>query len=267
MKKKLLAFLCVIACILSLAACGKKEYTTAEETNIANAEKCAQSLIQLTQMLGTQEQLSMLTSQYRKHETEQMLEYYTYQLFGTPVTAELGVFEGMLTTYVQALNDMGGEITVGECTPEIQGKDIVISYALEGPEANGTFTFKFTNDSFTKLTAAEAVAHLSIKQNLQKAGKNMGNAGLNTILGMGVVFSVLILISLIISSFNLFKKQPKPVPATAKPAEVVTETEELTDDTELVAVIMAAISAYESANGGSADGFVVRSIRRANRRN
>ena len=43
--------------------------------------------------------------------------------------------------------------------------------------------------------------------------------------------------------------------------------EELTDDTELVAVIMAAISAYESANGGSADGFVVRSIRRANRRN
>ena len=62
------------------------------------------------------------------------------------------------------------------------------------------------------------------------------------------------------------------VKATVKPAakavvadnNVVTQIEqreeqELVDDTELVAVIAAAIAAYE---GTSTDGFVVRSIRR-----
>ena len=41
--------------------------------------------------------------------------------------------------------------------------------------------------------------------------------------------------------------------------EQIEEKEELVDDTELVAVIAAAIAAYE---GTSTDGFVVRSIRR-----
>ena len=41
------------------------------------------------------------------------------------------------------------------------------------------------------------------------------------------------------------------------------EKEELSDDLELVAVISAAIAAYEGS--GSTDGFVVRSIRKANK--
>ena len=41
--------------------------------------------------------------------------------------------------------------------------------------------------------------------------------------------------------------------------EVQEDAQELADDTELVAVIAAAIAAYE---GTSTDGFVVRSIRR-----
>ena len=48
-----------------------------------------------------------------------------------------------------------------------------------------------------------------------------------------------------------------PVETVVAPAETVEE--QLTDDTELVAVIAAAIAAYE---GTSTDGFVVRSIRR-----
>ena len=47
---------------------------------------------------------------------------------------------------------------------------------------------------------------------------------------------------------------PAPVPAAA-------EEEDLTDDLELVAVITAAIAAYDNT---SADGLVVRSIKRAN---
>ena len=95
---------------------------------------------------------------------------------------------------------------------------------------------------------------------------------LNTLLGMGTVFVVLILISFIISAFNLVPKiqasfAPKkaevaPVPEP-EPAAPVVEEEDLSDDMELVAVIAAAIATYE---GTSVEGFRVRSIRRAGRK-
>ena len=98
----------------------------------------------------------------------------------------------------------------------------------------------------------------------------MARAGLNTLIGMGTVFVVLILISLIISCFGLIPKMQEKfkkkatTPEKAAPAPVqaaAVEEEELSDDTELVAVIAAAIAAYE---GTSTDGFRVRSIKRAN---
>ena len=104
-------------------------------------------------------------------------------------------------------------------------------------------------------------------------GEKMATAGLNTVICMSIVFAVLIFISLLISCFKIFpylEEQKKVKAAAAKAAKtennVVTQIEqreeqeqELADDTELVAVIAAAIAAYE---GTSTDGFVVRSIRR-----
>ena len=96
------------------------------------------------------------------------------------------------------------------------------------------------------------------------AGK-LADAGINTLLGMGTAFAVLILISLIISLFPMIgkigKKQPAPAPAKTAAPEVV-EEEDLSDDEELVAVIAAAIAAYEGSTSASGDGFVVRSIRK-----
>lgn len=102
-------------------------------------------------------------------------------------------------------------------------------------------------------------------------GEIMAKAGMNTLIGMGTVFVVLILISLIISCFTFIskfekrqKKQEAPAPAAAAPVvEQIAAKEELSDDTELVAVIAAAIAAYEGA--ASTDGFVVRSIRKSNK--
>ena len=114
----------------------------------------------------------------------------------------------------------------------------------------------------------------------------MRNAAVNTIIGMGIVFVVLILMVWIISLFkyvpmiqvkfekleeavgSIFKKkstEPVKKETTSKPVakpEVVEEIEEenLVDDLELVAVITAAIAAMENT---SADGLVVRSIKRS----
>jgi sodium pump decarboxylase gamma subunit len=97
---------------------------------------------------------------------------------------------------------------------------------------------------------------------------NMKRAALNTLMGLGTVFAVLVFLMFMISLFkyipgNNTKKQgsapaPAPVPVPVPAAE------ELTDDTELIAVIAAAIAASEGA--ANTDGFVVRSIRKVNRK-
>jgi sodium pump decarboxylase gamma subunit len=109
-------------------------------------------------------------------------------------------------------------------------------------------------------------------------------AGLNTLLGMGVTFSVLIILIGVISMFNLIpyfqeRRRNKAAAAAAVSRSIVKEADEetsyhlpsaeeeledLTDDLALVAVISAAIAAYEGQT--TADGFVVRSIRKARRK-
>ena len=94
----------------------------------------------------------------------------------------------------------------------------------------------------------------------------MQKAGLNTLLGMGTVFAVLLFMSFLISLFKyvpmlINKKEEKEEPVQKEAvAQVVNASDEAEmDETELVAVIAAAIAAYE---GTTTDGFVVRSIKR-----
>lgn len=106
-------------------------------------------------------------------------------------------------------------------------------------------------------------------------GERMQRAALNTLIGMGTVFLVLIIIIGVISLFKFIpmlqdrftKKNAGEVQGedegTATQAVNAQEDADVSDDLELVAVIAAAIAASEGA--ASADGFVVRSIRRANR--
>ena len=103
-----------------------------------------------------------------------------------------------------------------------------------------------------------------------EVGEKMEQAGLNTLMGLGIVFLMLIFLSFLISQFKhiskLTEKNKPAAPAALAPAPapaVVEEEpeEELADDGELVAVIAAAIAAYEGST--STDGFVVRSIKRS----
>ena len=103
-------------------------------------------------------------------------------------------------------------------------------------------------------------------------GEKLENAGLNTLLGMGMAFAILIIISLIISLFPVLiggdkKKKKEEVQIVEKAMDntinQIAEQEELVGDAELVAVIAAAIAAYEGSGG--TDGFRVRSIRKVNK--
>ncbi|HCL04156.1 MAG TPA: hypothetical protein DHW61_17400 [Lachnoclostridium phytofermentans] len=105
----------------------------------------------------------------------------------------------------------------------------------------------------------------------------METALLNTVMGMSIVFLVLWLISGIIGLFKHINKLEMALKQKKKPIEIKSETvsrqpatvEEIdvTDDLELVAVITAAIHAYEASNGNPvpANGLYVRSIRKVNK--
>lgn len=100
----------------------------------------------------------------------------------------------------------------------------------------------------------------------------MAEAGLNTLMGMCIVFTALIFISFIIRLFGLIPKIQEKAKAKKEgkndasvgidnAVEQITASEEnLADDLELVAVITAAIAAFEGS--APSDGLVVRSIKR-----
>lgn len=108
-------------------------------------------------------------------------------------------------------------------------------------------------------------------------GETMAKAGMNTLMGISIVFVVLVMISLIISLLkyvpglvdkiaSIFSGEAKAedaggVDLAIRQIEEQETEEELADDGELVAVITAAIMA-SMGDSAPADGLVVRSIRR-----
>lgn len=107
----------------------------------------------------------------------------------------------------------------------------------------------------------------------------MAEAAVNTVIGISVVFLALLFISFVISLFKYINKfeqkladkkagktAPAPQPAAPTPAPVAEAAPE-TDDLELIAVITAAIHAYEEAQGNVVSGdLVVRSIKKRSSR-
>lgn len=166
--------------------------------------------------------------------------------------AEVGAFVEVIET----------DVTISEETVTV-----VVEAAFEDRE--GTFTLVSSLD-MTVLESATFAKTLTLGEIFEKAA-------LNTLMGMGTVFAVLILIAFIISLFKYIpkfqemfakKKNTAPAAATAPAAKAAPVVEEeLVDDSELVAVIMAAIYASMASEGKavSKDGLVVRSIRRSRR--
>lgn len=93
------------------------------------------------------------------------------------------------------------------------------------------------------------------------------NAGLNTLMGISIVVLMLAFIAMLISLFRFIpvlqekfaKKKDVQTAAVENVVAQIEQKEELSNDTELIAVITAAICAAENA---SSDSFVVRSIRK-----
>ena len=238
--RKLLAVLGVITCMIGLCACGQEK-----TTNLPLSEE---ELIK-----GCENMLTNLNGVVNQGDVES----YT----------DIPVIYNALLSWQSALQDIGTFNGTDGGTVSVNGSEAVVELNILGSEHDAVGEF---------ILDSETTEWLSISINVTYSfGELMSKAALNTLIGMGTVFVVLIFISLIISCFGLInktdtKKQDKTQTASVQSAAAaepvvaqIAEKEELAGDAELVAVIAAAIAAYEGS--GSTDGFVVRSIRKSSK--
>lgn len=240
--KKLLVILGIAAC-LQLTACGTDTETGTAESEAAPmiteeiAEQIATSYVDYMNAIVTQDAVSQFT--------EDMWEF------------------AAVATWEAVLEEMGSYQEIIESDSEINETDAIITVVVEGSERNAKieFTYDITTGNVTN-PSAEAI---------YSDGELMSKAGLNTLLGMGMTFAILILISIIISCFSLLPKAKNAGKVSEEEARSqsmdqaiaqIIEKEEQADDSELVAVITAAIAASQGSL--SPDGFRVRSIRKIN---
>ncbi len=248
-----------MVCLFGLSACNAE--TPVDSDTALRLESMSEAIIEGAFAPLTAEQSNALVAMGPEY-----LEYVYEQSMGMAVNGN-----GMITGYDswnKAISEIGAfkEITGYDVKYNSKGNGIIVISHVVCENGTGQVETIFKDD------LNNTVESLAFNINYT-FGEKMGRAGLNTLLGMGTVFAVLILISLIISLFNyipriqkIFAKDDEDnvsVPEKIAEAEAADE-EDLSDDLELVAVITAAIHAYEgsSRTSSSGDGFVVRSIRR-----
>ena len=237
--------------ILSLTGCGNEKSTLKyDEASIEQVTEFLISYCMSTDEATIEEWKSM-------KDIEMELQLINA---GLPLTAES--FIGAMESWQAGIEECGAYIQHGEYTYEASEDELEVTTNVLYEEREATIVFLF--DDNLHLETMTVNAHFSLGEILQKAG-------LNTVLGMGTVFAVLIFIAFIISLFkyisvienalkNKKNKKTEEVITTKSEAQAASVVdEEYCDDLELVAVIAAAIAAAE---GTSTDSFVVRSIRR-----
>ena len=259
--KKLIALLCMITCIFGLTACGGEENLTAYE----------QEKVEYAMLLAAEEVVPFLNdadiNEFSDYTAEEV-EYVVGQNFGLNVDGNAII--SAVTSFDTALEEIGDVVEVGAASAVIDGDTIIVTVPVIGTNKNANAEVIVSNDMFMVVESAA----LNVESTF---ADSMINAGLNTLIGMGVVFVVLILISFVISLFGYIPKiqaafskkkadapAPKEAPAPVAESAPVAEDVDYANDLELVAVIAAAIAAYEGET--STDGFVVRSIRKVNKR-
>ena len=278
MKKIITLICCVLFSALLLTGCATKEVNlTAEE--MVQVEYDMTALISLvvvelpTDEAGTwnayspedrEVQLNLSKDEWNELQTI-WKDYYNFKI------ESQDVFEKAIDSYLRAEEENG--------TPTDLVDGIQYAPAEEGFTATATLVTAVRTIEMVVLYDEDMYITNVAFNPVYTVGENMERAALNTLLGMATVFSVLILIMFIISSFSLIskfekasavRKEKKAAKAKGDAvdntiAQIIEKEEtELADDLELVAVISAAIAAYEGST--STDGFVVRSIKKSNKR-
>lgn len=255
MKKRLVSFLSIIAClslVFSVQVTGVA--VSAAEQNDAESQYSADDFSFYTEpwmeswFSGDFSSIEEYDSQYAANGLN-----ITYNVEEDDYS-EINEKAGAFVKYEDA-----------ECTST--DDEVIITRKAVCENRNVKFTFAHNTKEFTIAWTVEVES---------TPGEVVAKAGLNTLMGMGTVFCVLIFIIFIISLFKLFslagKKKdnavdvkPEAVPQAQPALASQAPQAAVTSDDEIIAVISAAIAAYEEEAEGAevpADGLIVRSIKK-----
>mgnify|MGYP000848655999 FL=1 len=235
MRKKVRILALTLISIFLLTACGsvRTDYNGYSEQDI-------QSVIQKT------------AGQLQALSADEARQYQNYYSKNTK-EENAAVYAEMFKNWAENRDQAGDFQDYGKFTLSKSGKTLTATQILKYSKRDLKLTYVM------KAKTMEGTS-INIEQ-VYGLGETMGKAGLNVLMGMGTVFFMLILISILIS---LFKFIPGSGASVKKPLidEFLEEDEdegEDADDLELVAIVSAAIAA---STGSSTDDFVVRSIKR-----
>ena len=256
MRKRIISMLCVCICILGLAACGTDQkdmdyngysYDELQSTAVSTWENILG--LDVATLEANLEVLDAMS------EAEQIAYYDANE--GAKEYWELA------GSWISVSQEAGSYVEVDSFTVTKSGKSTTTDLYLDFENRDVVLSIVYKNrDMSVEATTVDLV---------YSTGEKVQKALLNTAMGMGTVFVMLIAICLIISCFSIIPKienwlknrKQKEVTApevTEQAVPIVSETVVAeTDDLELVAVIAAAIAA---STGQSTDDFVVRSIKR-----
>ena len=242
MKKRLLV-LGMIACLFGLTACSNAETEAMTEEQLAAIEVADANILGVMEIV----------------ENGEEEEYIAYDETLAPI----------FDSWKSGMEELGSYVETTGHKVKIDGDEVIVNTAITGSALDPNGNPRTADVEFIYNSKDFVIISMVVNVNYTM-GEKMTNAALNTLLGMGTVFIVLILICLIISSFSLiskFEKKEKKSETEKSVDNTIAQivAAEEADDTELIAVISAAIAAYEAANGGSSDGVVIRSVRKVNR--
>lgn len=209
--------------------------------------------------------------------TEQYLSSWIATDFGeylnAGITDEAAIEQ--FTSWQNLKDNMGELESVSEYQITEEDGVLVVSETLVC--TNDTIVFSVSFDKETaEVDAYSAVMeiHAVSGKAVDAEGASIAKAGLNTIMSMAIVFTVLIFIAVIIYLMRyipvILDKITGSGTKVEEPetsSEIVQSpiTEEKVSEEELAAVITAAVMAYEAETGAAPGSFVVRSIKRRGR--
>lgn len=261
MKKKILLIISLCLIALGLAACGETDPTTMSYNGYSYDQlksTCEGTVTSLLEMPDEQKQPYVVMKDMSDAERNNYIKSVAPSATEQDIA---GILQqaNMIMRWDEAVAQAGEYVEMGEFTITKSGKTLECKQELKFTDRPVilSYVYKYHNMELEDI-GVEAV---------QTLGEKMTNAALNTLMGMGIVFIVLILISLIIYGFKVFpyleakKKAQSSAPAVAEAPAAAPVAAPVTaqDDLELAAVIAAAIAA---STGTSTSDFVVRSIKR-----
>lgn len=253
--KKLASLLFMAMLVLGLTACGGSKEPVETVVDSAYAEQVADFIVA---------NITGMSAEEMQYYVDMDAEDLQGVLDQSGIPIEAVAFQDIFNGYINYTEELGAYISTDSSELSGDEEEASLTTVVAFDVHSATLNLIFNDDGVVTTGSIDPI--YSFGEILQKAG-------LNTIIGMGTVFVILIFISLVIALLpkltgmieNFGKKIEAPAAAPAAPkAEPAApaEVEELSDDLELVAVISAAIAAY---TGTSSDGFVVRSIRRSDK--